>query len=181
MPIMPVVATFLRPALQNPVIRRIRRNHAFEHATIHMLNRQRFTLSGNSNVAGFVLIGDVPTDKVENAAKEALRRLRGGESQLAIHPNCGTNLVVAGLLTTTIAALGFTGTTRRSAWERYPIIMLLMMFAALYSQPLGMVVQQYITTEGDPGDLELVSVTRRETHLPVVGKFVVHDVKTTRG
>jgi hypothetical protein len=181
MPIMPAIATFLRPALNSPVIRRTRRNHAYEHATIHMLNRQRYSLSGNSNVGGFVLIGDVPTEKVETAAKEALRRLRGGESQLAVHPNCGTNLVVSGLLTTSIAALGFTGTNRKSAWERFPIIMLLMMFAALYSQPLGMVLQQYITTEGDPGDLELVSVTRRETNLPVIGKFVMHDVKTTRG
>jgi hypothetical protein len=178
---MPMIATLLRPALNNPVIRRTRRNHAYEHATIHMLNRQRYTLSGNSNAGGFMLIGDVPTEKVETAAKEALRRLRAGENQLALHPNCGTNLVTTGLLTTSIAALGFTGTNRRSAWERFPIIMLLMMFAALYSQPLGMTLQKYITTEGDPGDLEYVSVTRRETSLSVVGKFVIHEVKTSRG
>lgn len=175
------IARLMQPIFSIPAIRRVRRNHAFEHATIHMLNRQRYTLSGNANVSGFMVVGDVPTAKVESAAHEALRRLRGGERQLALHPNCGTNLVTSGLLTTTIAALGFMGTTRRSAWERFPVVMLVMMVALLYAQPLGMAVQQHLTTDGDPGDLELISVTRREQVVPLLGTVVIHEVRTERG
>lgn len=174
-------ARFARPLLHFSLIRRTRRNHALEHATIHMLNRQRYVASGRSSIGGFVLWGDVPTERVEIAAREGLKRLKKGERHLAIHPNCGTNLVTAGLLTTTIAALGFMGTSRRSAWERYPIVLLLMMFAVLYAQPLGMVLQEHITTDGDPGDLELVSVVRQEREMPLLGKMVVHHVVTQGG
>lgn len=175
------IARWMQPALNQTYVRRTRRNHALEHATIHLLNQQRYTLSGRSSDTGFVIIGEVPTTRVESAVREALRRLRNGEHHLALHPNCGTNLVTTGLLTTLIAALGFTGTTRKSAWERFPMIMVLMMFAALYSQPLGMSLQRHFTTEGDPGDLEYMGIVRRESRLPFVGKMVVHHITTTRG
>lgn len=173
------LAILLRPLLEFPVIKRVRRNHAFEHATIHMLNRQNYILSGRASFGGFVVMGDVPTTKIEAAANEALSRLKRGQKQLAIHPNCGTNLVTAGVLTTGIAALGFAGTDRKRAWERFPFVMIFMMLAALYSTPIGMVVQEHITTEGDPGEMEIVRIKRVEMKLPFRSKpIVVHNIMT---
>jgi hypothetical protein len=174
-----MLARLFAPILENPIVLRVRRNHGLEHATIHMLNRQNYILSGRASLGGFVVIGDVPTEKVEAAAHEALDRLRKGQSKLAIHPNCGTNLVTAGLLTTSIAAVGFTNASRKSAWERFPIVMLVMRGAALYSQPIGMIVQEFITTSGDPGEMEIVAVKRTEMRLPF-GKnaIAIHQIMT---
>lgn len=179
MGVISTIALFLRPILEFPLVKRVRQNHAYEHATIHMLNRQNYTLSGRASLGGFVVMGNVPTEKVQAAAEEALSRLKRGQKQLALHPNCGTNLVTGGLMSTSIAALGFMGTSRKSAWERFPIIMLLMMVAILYSTPIGMVVQEHITTEGNPGDMQLVQVKRGEMKLPFRSKpIIVHNIMT---
>ncbi len=173
------IAVVLRPILDFPLVKRVRQNHAYEHATIHMLNRQNYILSGRASLGGFVVMGDVPTEKVSAAAEEALSRLRQGQKQWALHPNCGTNLVTGGLISTMVAAIGFMGTNRKSAWERFPIIMLAMMASALYATPIGMVVQEHITTESDPGDMQLVRVKRGEMKLPFRSKpIVVHNIMT---
>jgi hypothetical protein len=177
-----LLARLLSPVLENSVVLRVRRNHGLEHATIHMLNRQNYILSGRASLGGFVVIGDVPTDKVEAAAHEALKRLRQGQHKLAVHPNCGTNLVTAGLVTTSIAAVGFTNTNRKSSWERFPVVMVLMMMAALYAQPVGMVVQEYITTAGDPGDMEIITIKRSDMRIPFRKDAVaVHQIITRNG
>lgn len=173
------LASVLRPILEFPVVKRVRRNHAFEHATIHMLNRQNYILSGRASFGGFVVMGNVPTAKIEAAANEALSRLKQGQKQLAVHPDCGTNLVTAGVLTTGIAALGFTGTDRKRAWERFPFVLVFMMLATLYSTPIGMVVQEHITTEGDPGDMQIVRIKRGEMKLPFRTKpIIIHNIMT---
>ena len=173
------IASILRPILEFSPVKRVRQNHAFEHATIHMLNRQNYILSGRASLGGFVIMGDAPTEKVEAAAAEALSRLKRGQKQLALHPNCGTNLVTAGVISTGIAAIGFMGTDRKRAWERFPLVLIFMMVATLYSTPIGMTVQEYITTDGDPGDLEIVRVKRGEMKLPFRSKpIVVHNIST---
>lgn len=176
------IAQVMRPLLEISLVKRVRRNHGYEHATIHVLNRKHYTLSGRASAGGFVVFGDVPTETVEQAAEEALKRLRNGQAHLALHPNCGTNLVTAGLITSLIGAFGFTGSRRKEAWERFPIVMLFMMIAALYSQPIGMLVQEHITTEGNVGDLELIGVTKSEMNIPFRNKPVtVHNVMTRKG
>lgn len=105
------LAILAAPLLNLPVIRRIRRNHGLEHATIHMLSRKQknLNIAGRSTSAGFYLYGNVPTAEVEAAAQEALYRMRHGEHGLAIHPNCGTGLVTAGVLTSITALAGTAG------------------------------------------------------------------------
>ena len=174
-------ASWIRPVLNLPLVKRIRRNHAYEHATVHMLNRQNYILSGRSDGEGFVVVGDVPTEKIEKAAQDALKRLQRGEKKWAVHPNCGTNLVTAGVMTALVGALGFMGTNPKRAWERFPIVLLGMMFAVLFSQPIGMKVQEHITTESDPGDLEYVQVEKSETIMPLFGKQIMHRVRTRKG
>lgn len=173
------LAAWARPLLQTPYILRTRRNHGLEHATIHLLSGKNYRLSGRSDDAGFVVLGAVPTDALERAAADALRRMRNGERALAVHPNCGTNLVTTAALASLIGLAGLGGSSRREGFNRLPVVMAAMMAAILYGPLLGMALQKHFTTDGDPGDLEIVSVTRREVRLPWSARpLVVHRVAT---
>jgi len=177
--IIQTAAKWAQPLLNMPYVLRTRRNHGLEHATIHILSRQRYHLSGRSTDGGFVIFGEVPTETLEEGVQEALRRMRGGQHSLAIHPNCGTNLVTTGFLATIISAIGFSGKNVRKAWDRFPFIMVLMMMVVLFSPVLGMSLQRYFTTEGDPGNLELISVVRSEVKMPFNRKpMTIHRVIT---
>jgi len=147
--------------LAAPLIGETRRNHALEHATIHILS-DRFpgrSMAGHSNPTGFFLIGDLPTQGVREAVSEALARLQNGEYHLAIHEGCGTNYVVTGGLAALFAFLGMSGTkNNRERLERFPLVMLLSILAFMIGRPLGPLLQMSITTQPDPGSLVLVDV-----------------------
>jgi hypothetical protein len=149
--------------LQAPLIGETRRNHALEHATIHLLS-ERFPgrpMGGHSNPTGFFLIGDLPTEHVRDAVTEALTRLQNGESHLAIHPGCGTNYIVSGAMVGAAAFVGMSGTrNNRERLEKLPLVILLSSLALIFSQPLGPALQKRVTTESDPGTLTLVDVYR---------------------
>jgi hypothetical protein len=147
--------------LEAPYIIETRRNHALEHATIHILSA-RFPgrpMAGHSNPSGFVLVGDLPIEDVREAATEALVRLQNGEQSLAIHEGCGTNYVVTGGLAAIFAFAGMSGTkNNRERLERIPLVMLLSILAFMIGQPLGPALQKNVTTEPDPGSMSLVDV-----------------------
>ena len=56
------LAEYAEPLLTSPYILRTRRNHGLEHATIHILSRGNYQLSGRSSDHGFIIFGNVPTD-----------------------------------------------------------------------------------------------------------------------
>ncbi len=147
--------------LEAPYIAETRRNHALEHATIHILS-QIFpgrSMAGHSNPSGFFLVGDLPTEQVRQAVSEALTRLQNGEKQLAIHEGCGTNYAVTGGLAALFAFAGMSGTrSNRERFERLPLVMLLSVLAFMIGQPLGPVLQKQITTDADPGGMAIVDV-----------------------
>jgi hypothetical protein len=174
------LAEIARPLLDFPYILRTRRNHGLEHATISLLaGRGQYRLSGRSDDAGFVILGDAPTSAVESAAQEALRRMRAGEHHLAVHPNCGTNLLTTGFLASLVGLVSLAGSSRRAAWNRLPLVMSLMMVVILFGPLLGMSLQKHFTTEGDPGEMEVLDVTRREVHTPFSRKpLTLHRVNT---
>ena len=60
--------------LELPHILATRRNHAVEHATLKILARKYDdkTLAGHSNPTGFFLFGDIATDDIRSAIKEAM-------------------------------------------------------------------------------------------------------------
>jgi hypothetical protein len=149
--------------LDAPLVSETRRNHALEHATIHLLGA-RFpgrAMAGHSNPTGFFLIGELPTEQVRTAVGEALKRLQNGESGLAIHPGCGTNYVVTGALAALFALIGMIGTKNaRQRWERFPLLMALSMLAFVVAPPLGFALQKRVTTQPDPGGLTVVKVVR---------------------
>src|ERR671917_1268155 len=99
--------------------RTLRRNHALEHATIVVMMEREpdRKLNGFSTDEGFFVQGVRSTQEVESAAREALRRLRGGEKGLAIHRNCGTTIVAANLL----AAIFFLGSLGIGLYLSWPL------------------------------------------------------------
>lgn len=177
------LAILVAPLLNLPIIRRIRRNHGLEHATIHILSHKvkNMSMAGRSTSTGFYLYGNVATADIEAAVNEALRRMRSGEYGLAIHPNCGTGLVTAGFLTSITALLATTGMRNSfvDRLSRLPSIVMLSTFALILSQPLGLALQQHFTTLGDPGDTEIVDISRSEFPIPLGGqRMTVHFVRT---
>ncbi len=137
------------------IVRRTRQHHAIEHATIHVLAERfpRQPFSGLSDPLGFTLYGDFDKafgeENVRRAVGDALLRLQAGQSNLAIHPNCGTNLAVTGLLVTLIALLVSSG--KRNVLERFTTMLLLVLPALILARPLGMYLQTY-TTLADTSD-----------------------------
>ncbi len=146
--------------LDLPFILETRRNHALEHATLHMLARtHKGSMAGHSNPTGFFLLGDFSTQDVWINVTEALERLRGGESGLAIHAGCGTNLATTALLAATLS-----WSVLRLAKSTLMKILLLPIAASfavigvLLARPLGPVLQQRITTEADMGNMQIIDI-----------------------
>jgi hypothetical protein len=176
------IAGILSPVLEFPFIRRVRRNHALEHATAHMLAKRvpNLKLSGRANQSGFSLLCDVPQEKIEESVHEAIRRMKQGEAKWAIHPNCGTNLVATSFLTTFAGVLGLSGNKQPLNGDKFSRTMILMIIALFFSPAFGERLQRYFTTKGDLGDLELVDVKRQE--MIVLGrKIVMYNIRTQKG
>lgn len=154
----------LRRLLESGPIARIRRNHGLEHATIHVLSSRypRTTLMGRADTGGFYLYGNIPSHAVSEAAQQALDRLRQGEGHLAVHPNCGTNLLTAGLLASLSAYATFLGLRDDESWSdrlaRLPFLIVVTTLALLLAQPLGMAAQRHLTTAADPAGLEIKEI-----------------------
>jgi hypothetical protein len=169
---------YLEKVLNFPLISRIRRNHALEHATLQVLSRKnpRLMAAGYSDTRGFLVFGKVSTDQLYEAVNEALRRLRAGEENLAIHPTCGTNFATTGVVAGTLAWLAMLGSGRnfQRNLDRLPVVIMLVIVGMIIAQPLGPLVQANVTTDGDIGELEVTEITRFERQ-----GTPVHRVKTT--
>jgi|YNPNPStandDraft_1061719.scaffolds.fasta_scaffold28967_2 hypothetical protein len=162
--------------LDLPLLSRLRRNHALEHATISLL-AQRFPrqpLAGYSFPGGFIVLGEVPAEAVRSAALEALTRLQNGEWQLAIHPYCGTNLLTTALLAGLLGWLSLAGArTRKEKLAAFPLTIGLVMTGIVVSQPLGPLIQKHVTTCSNPQRLSIVDVVPLR-----IGRRLFHRVLT---
>jgi len=158
------------------MIQYTRQSHALEHATIHVLSRLRpgASLMGRSTPAGFYVYGNVPSSSVAVAASEALARLKAGESQLTVHPRCGTNLAV-GALFGSIASVLVLGRRRRSLWEELPEVFLALTAAWLLAQPAGYSFQQHVTTSADVQNVRIAAIQRQTS-----GRQTAHRVLLER-
>ena len=147
--------------LDLPYILETRRNHALEHATLHMLSRTRnMNMGGHSNPTGFFIFGDLRTEEIRSELQEAYSRLRAGERELAIHPGCGTNLVATAFLPGTLAWLPFqSARSMRARLMLLPFAIVLGVVGFLLSKPAGTWMQRHVTTEADLGNLQIVDVT----------------------
>jgi len=146
--------------LDLPLILETRRNHALEHATLHILARNHNgPMAGHSNPTGYFILGDISTDDLRAAADEAHARLNAGERGLAIHPGCGTNLATTVGLAGTFAWIPLKG--RKSTLGRLAVLLLALLFAALgfaLARQLGPSLQQHVTTEAHLGNLHITEI-----------------------
>ena len=143
-------------------LKHTRRHHALEHATLKVLSNKHphISLLGYSDMGGFWIVGNVPTESLRDAVDEALIRLQGGESQLAIHPNCGTNFVVAGLLAGSAAwlVMAFSQGSARRRLQDWPLVVASSAVGVALAQPLGMMLQARVTTEPRPGEMKITEI-----------------------
>jgi hypothetical protein len=146
--------------LDLPFILETRRNHALEHATLHMLARTyKSSMAGHSNPTGFFLLGNFSTPDVWASATEALERLREGESGLAIHAGCGTNMATTALLAGTLSWSVLRGA--KSTLTKIlllPIAVGMAIIGVLLAHPLGPWLQRYVTTEANMGALQIIDI-----------------------
>lgn len=154
--------------------RRIRQNHALEHATITILSSMvpNLSISARSSSHGFIIFGDVDLGLLRRALNEALARLQAGEAELAIHPNCGTNLVVGASLLAAGTLLGMVSTRARTRIASTAVSSLVGVAAA---RPLGEYVQRHFTTLPDLQGVRVTDIFRRK----ILG-FTTIEVRTVQ-
>jgi hypothetical protein len=144
-------------------ISRTRRNHGLEHATLNLLSRTHpgKPYAGHSDGNGFWIIGDISSEDLTQTIEEALNKLLSGQSDLAIHKNCGTNLLVSGFAAGMAGTAGLIGVgdKPRDKIERIPFITLFSVIALILSRPLGPLLQRKFTVNADPADLKILSIT----------------------
>jgi len=141
--------------------RRLRQHHGIEHATVTLLSRRLpgIFIAARSDLQGFIVYGDVDTLSLRAAVEEALGRLQQGEHQLAVHPNCGTNLVVSGLMSGSAAWLLSSG-RKRPWWDRLPGAILGATLALLIAPPVGRWAQENLTTSPEVAGLRVGDVVK---------------------
>jgi hypothetical protein len=154
--------------------RRIRQNHALEHATITILSGYvpDLRVSARSNSRGFIIFGDVDLGQLRRSLNEALQRLQAGEAELAIHPNCGTNLVVGISLVTMGTLLGMTSSHART---RIASTAFSSVAGIMGARPLGQFVQKHVTTLPDLEGVRVSKIFRRK----ILGMTIV-EVQTVQ-
>jgi len=167
------------------LISRIRRNHGLEHATIHVLSEKHknFSAQGNSTPNGYNLniYGKISEAEVIEAVEEAFARLKKGERNLAVHPNCGTVLLTTAVLVTLAAQAVFTVEQKRQKRSSLnlsglanalPTAILAVVGALIVSKPIGVQLQARYTIESDLGDLQIVRI-RKVTSSPITRFFQI--------
>lgn len=160
--------------LEWPPIKKVRRSHGLEHATVHVLAEAQPTLSlvGRASVWGFTIYGDVDTATLTKASQEALRRMQAGQGALAVHPRCGTNLAVTGLLAGLSSALV---AREKSPWRRLGVAVWTAAAVVLSSQSLGLQAQKHVTTTADLEGVRIAGVSRHQ-----LGRLALHRVHLTQ-
>ena len=156
-----------------PVLERIRRNHALEHATLAVLASSgvKGLLAGYSTNGGFWLLAPASASTVEAAANTALERLSSGESHLAISASCGTNLAVASLLAS--AAIRLAKGRSGGGGAGWLVKTVLVVGALALARPLGIAIQRKLTTLSLVEGMRVSGVSTLR-----IGQFHLHRIFT---
>ena len=149
----------------------VRRNHGVEHATVAVLfsrtGPQR--IAGRASADGFFIIGSVDEGQLLSCAREALERMQHGEGDLAVSPHCGTNIAVTAALSTLATMNTFAKHPERRLRDRFGDAFTGSIFAIVAAQPLGRLVQKYLTTRADVDGMQVIEV---RTFFPGVRKVI---------
>lgn len=146
------------------VIERIRRNHALEHATLHMLATKIENLRGGGYAApsGYYVVGDFDIEQIAWAANEAIRRMNEGQKHLAVHPGCGTNLATTGVMAGVLSFIGG-NLIRKARWQdRLTFSMLGALIGGFAAYPLGPWMQANVTTSANMTGMRVKAIKQAE-------------------
>ena len=116
-------------------------------------------MGGHSNPTGFYLMGGFSKEEIQEAADEAMRRIRAGEKELAIHEGCGTNIATSTLLPAMFAFVPMQQ-ARSNIWRVFliPFAIGLAVIGYFLSKPLGPWLQRNVTTEANLGNMRIVDI-----------------------
>ena len=147
------------------IIDRIRRNHGLEHATVALMlaHQGPMRIVGRSDHGGFYIYANIETERLRSYAEEALVRLQRGEEHLAVSPMCGTNIAVAGVLAGFTSYLALRSSDGHADGITRAVLASLVSVVA--SQPLGRLVQKYVTTSPELAGVRITSVDRLSDRL----------------
>ncbi len=155
------MSTMVRDTVEQMLLgTRVRQNHALEHATISLLSRRNplSVLRGRSTANGFYVYGQLEIEDLRECAAEALERLRNGEPEMAIHPRCGTNLAVAGMMAGLSSVLAGEIPPKRNRYSRAVLASLCSLF---FAPAVGMYVQKRFTTQTPTSGMTIVDAAKR--------------------
>jgi len=150
--------------------RKVRKNHALEHATINIIenNKRVSGITGMSFDGGFSINGQLDADYVLSAAREALVRLKKGERHLALSRRCGTTVIVVNIIS---AAVFIVLLIIGGKLAILPVILSLV--AAYMLGPLvSPMVQRLITTDPEVSSIEITGVEIRSRTVAFLGVSV---------
>ncbi len=137
--------------------RRVRKNHALEHATINVLEErygERPDISGLAREDGFIIRGSLDPQEVYDAAQEGLVRLKRGEYNLAIHPRCGTSILVGNFVFALLFLILLIVTHTFSIWN----VLFAFLFSAFVGKIGGEWIQRYFTTDPHVENMEILGI-----------------------
>ncbi|MBO8126908.1 MAG: hypothetical protein H0Z38_06710 [Firmicutes bacterium] len=139
--------------------KRVRKNHSLEHATVNVLEErygQSLRIGGMAYSDGFSLSGpDLPSPyEVMDAAREGLFRMANGETNLALHPRCGTSIAAANFLFSVVFILAL------YFFEHLSLISIVVAFllANILAKPFGLTMQKFFTTHPDVKDISILDI-----------------------
>jgi hypothetical protein len=137
--------------------KKLRKNHALEHATINVLEEKlgrKNIFSGYARENGFYIFGPISPDEVLYSSIEGRERLLNGEKNLAIHNRCGTSIAVATFLTF------FTFLILMILTHTINIFLLLIAFliGEIFGPLLGKFTQAYFTTDTNVNNIKIMDV-----------------------
>jgi len=104
--------------------------------------------------------------------------MNAGEKKLAIHANCGTNYVTAGVIAGTLAWLATLGNRNsfKKKLDNWPLLITVITGSLIAAQPLGPKVQARLSTSGEPGNLKVRQIVRYERKGPTLHHILTADV-----
>ncbi len=142
------------------ILQRVRRNHAIEHATMHLLGRtlRAPKLAARSDWRGITFYGDVDTRVLESALDGGMLALNSGHRALAVHPRCGSMISASMLLAMLAGWLVQSDVKRKPTPTRGLLSIAGVTGAMLLAQPLGYAMQKHVLTDPDASHAKLVSI-----------------------
>jgi len=173
--------------LKIAVDKRVRKNHSLEHATVNVLEERygnTLRIGGLAYSNGFSLSGpDLPSPyEVLDAAREGLSRMANGETDLALHPRCGTSIAAANFLFSLvfIIVLFF--------YEHLSLINIVAVFllANILAKPFGLTLQKFFTTYPDIRDMSILNIYGKPLTFGFPLEIIINPnrtyfIKTTSG